>query len=427
VTGLDRSGRSDRSDQAVLDQTLNSERLGTELGPKPCGEPNPLRAAEPGASNDPWAVTLSGGGFRATFAGLGVLRLLASIGALRDLRYVSSVSGGSVANGLLAISWGELRTAGHTAEAFDALVLDPAIDRISSKSLKWRLTRNLWRAVGSTTRTDLLARAFDDWFFGGTELTQLDPQVRWIFNAASLTSGVRFRFERDIVGDYTIGTASTAGTKLKVSTAAAASAAVPGALAPVRINGVRFPCGDYPPQLMDGGAYDNTGLEAIDRDDVPFFLASLNAGGLLRPGAYGKVPLVRDLARANSLLYRQSTALRTRAMVQQFERARRTPAGQPLPPGARHGLLVALATDFPTTDPGRLGFDFARLTQWRAAHPERRTWEGKDLAEVPTVFDRLDADLCRALIYRGWWLVGAALAAYAGHRLPADLTTLPHP
>jgi hypothetical protein len=50
-------------------------------------------------------------------------------------------------------------------------------------------------------------------------------------------------------------------------------------------------------------------------------LVCLNAGGLLRPGRYGKVPIVRDLARANSLLYRQSTSLRTRAMLQSFNEA----------------------------------------------------------------------------------------------------------
>jgi NTE family protein len=49
---------------------------------------------------------------------------------------------------------------------------------------------------------------------------------------------------------------------------------------------------------------------------------------------------------------------------------------------------------------------------FNAAHPEHRTFNGKDLAFVPTVFDRLDPDLVDALIYRGWWLTGATLAQF---------------
>jgi NTE family protein len=81
-----------------------------------------------------------------------------------------------------------------------------------------------------------------------------------------------------------------------------------------------------------------------------------------------------------------------------------------VPEGARRGILVELATSFEGA-PGT-------LRAWREAHPEVRTHGGADLALVPTVFDRLDEGLCRALVHRGWWLVGAALAAYEPGRLP---------
>jgi NTE family protein len=57
------------------------------------------------------ALTLSGGGFRAIFAALGAIRMLAGVGRLSELRYTSSVSGGSVANGLVAAAWSQLRRA----------------------------------------------------------------------------------------------------------------------------------------------------------------------------------------------------------------------------------------------------------------------------------------------------------------------------
>ena len=85
---------------------LESPALGSSLASliAPCGDA--LRPAPPPpATTTPIGVTLSGGGFRATFAGLGVIRYLADAGLLHDLRYVSSVSGGSVANGMVATRW----------------------------------------------------------------------------------------------------------------------------------------------------------------------------------------------------------------------------------------------------------------------------------------------------------------------------------
>jgi len=398
---------------------VDSPALGTTLSARPCRAPDQPDPAPPGGSVAPIALTFSGGGFRATLAALGVIRLLADIGRLRDVRYVSSVSGGSVSNALLAKAWPDLRSRGFTSAAVDELVIGPAVGRVSTQSLKMSLIKGIWRTVGPMTRTELLARRFDEWFLDGLRLEHLDEEVRWIVNAANLTTGVRFRFERDVLGDYVIGLTGTAGTRTKLSLAVAASAAVPGAFAPVVLKRVSFPCAQQAPVLVDGGAYDNTGLQALDREKYrDVFLVSLNAGGLLRPGAYGRIPLVRELARANSLLYRQSTGLRTRAMVERFRRGREIDAGMPLPPGARRGLLVALATDFMSTS--------GKLPDWRATFPEHRTYRGRDLALVPTVFDKLDGELCRALVYRGWWLVGAALAAYWPDRLP-DLTDIKPP
>jgi hypothetical protein len=93
------------------------------------------------------------------------------------------------------------------------------------------------------------------------------------------------------------------------------------------------------------GVYDNMGLEPVD--DLPdHLLVSLNAGGLFVTGRYGRIPLVRDLQLAQSLLYRQSTALRRRMMVDRFramEAAR--DRGEPFPSWGRMGVLFGLATE----------------------------------------------------------------------------------
>jgi NTE family protein len=379
---------------------LDSPAIGTGQPIRPCGDP--LRPAEPArpATGPTLGVTLSGGGFRATFAGLGTLRYLADAGLMSAVRYSSSVSGGSITNGLLARHWSALRERDFAVDRFDELLVEPVVKLVSERSLKRALVLNAWRAVGSDNRTDVLGRQMDRWFFDGKLLQDLDPEVRFVINAANVVTGVRFTFERDVVGDYVIGLAETAGTKLRLAQAAAASAAVPGAFATWPVRGISFPCAKQTPELLDGGVYDNTGLEVLDGDRyADVFTVTMNAGGLLRPGSYGKIPLVRDLSRANALLYRQSTALRTRMMVGAFKRA------------TRRGVLIALATDFDE--------DRGELAAWRGAFEEARTWKGEDLAYVPTVFDKFDEALCRRLVYRGWWLTGAAVAAYYPEMAPS--------
>jgi NTE family protein len=398
---------------------LHSPALGTGLEELigRCGDK--LRPRDPGrvSGRPTFGLAFSGGGFRATLAALGVVRFLAGTGRLGDVRFVSSVSGGSIANGMLACQWGELQAAGFATEALDRLVIDPIVDSISGSSLKGELLRNIWRIFGPRTRTHLLARALDRRFFHGKTLETVDPGCRFVINASNLVTGVRFTFERDVVGDYVLGLARTDGTGLRVATAAAASAAVPGAFAPLRLPGIAFPCAERgEPLLLDGGVYDNTGLEALDGDryrDV--FLVIMNAGGVFTTGRWGGLPFVRNLVRSNSLLYRQSTGLRTRWMVDRFKAYEEAKEAADAQAWARQGILMSLASEV----------DGPSLDLWRAQHPEDRTWKGRDLAFVPTVFDRLDPQLCRLLIYRGWWLTGATIARY--HPGLVDLSAVASP
>ncbi len=91
---------------------LDNATLGTGRRITPCqakGQPDVAKPAPP--PNGPTiGLTFSGGGFRATLAGLGMIRYLADADLLKNVRYSSSVSGGSVTNGLLAKHWPALRT-----------------------------------------------------------------------------------------------------------------------------------------------------------------------------------------------------------------------------------------------------------------------------------------------------------------------------
>jgi NTE family protein len=391
------------------DSPLSSHALGTASNDLVtlCDAPRPARRELPSVTGGPpVAVALSGGGFRATFAALGVVRFLAGAGLLGRMRWLSSVSGGSVAAGMVACRHEDLEAGDFSVEAFDDAVVDPMVAQVTSNSLKGALIRNVWRAIGPRTRTDVLALLFDRWFFGARRLDELSDGCRFVFNAANLATGVRFGFERDALGDWVLGEVPTAGTRLRVAEAVAASAAVPGAFAPFSVRGVDFPCArGRTAKLVDGGAYDNSGMEVID-DLRGALIVAVNAGGLFRTGAYGGVPLVRDLQRATSLLYRQSTGLRRREMVDRF-RAYEARRDDP-PEWGRRGVLFGLATVLEAP------------AEWSNGRPERREWVDR-LAQYATSFDRFPTDVCRELLYRGWWLAGATLTRYHRDVLPAEL------
>jgi len=370
------------------------------------GDPPPVEAGTP------LALSFSGGGFRATLAALGVLRFVADAGMLERTRYVSSVSGGSLANGLFAHHYEELERAGFTPEALDELVIQPFLSTVCRKSLSRTLLLNVWRTIGPKTRTELLADIFDKWFFESRKLEDLSTGCRFIINAANVTTGVRFAFEQEIVGDYVMGRTHTKGTSLRLAAAAAASAAVPGAFAPLKLKDLSLPCADgRVALLLDGGAYDNSGIEALDNVSGTLLIA-LNAGGLFRTGKYGGVPIVRDLQRANSLLYRQSTALRFRDMVARFrayELARTE--GRPPPPESAQGVLFGLASTIATAP-----------EEWTKDRDEDLE-SVASLAGYKTTFTRVPKKIAHKLIYRGWWLAGATLSAYHRTELPTTLPT----
>jgi hypothetical protein len=96
----------------------------------------------------------------------------------------SSVSGSSVAHGVLAHHYEALEQAEFDREELDRLVIAPFIDRISEHSLVWALILKLWKVIGPMTRTNLLANTFDEWFFDGQRLDQLSRNCRFVLKYA---------------------------------------------------------------------------------------------------------------------------------------------------------------------------------------------------------------------------------------------------
>src|SRR5437016_4040929 len=73
-------------------------------------------------------LALSGGGFRATLFHCGTLWRLNEVGYLRKLDRISSVSGGSIAAGVLAFHWAKLSFTDDEATNFAAEIVNPLRD-----------------------------------------------------------------------------------------------------------------------------------------------------------------------------------------------------------------------------------------------------------------------------------------------------------
>jgi predicted acylesterase/phospholipase RssA len=109
------------------------------IPPIPCGDRGRI------------GLCLSGGGYRAMLFHTGALWRLNELGWLPRLDVVSSVSGGSIAAGVLAHGWAELDFTDGVAGNFREVVVAP-LRRLASRNLDIPVTlRGLlkpWRSVG---------------------------------------------------------------------------------------------------------------------------------------------------------------------------------------------------------------------------------------------------------------------------------------
>jgi NTE family protein len=282
----------------------------------------PERGGEP---REGVALCLSGGGFRAMLFHAGSLRRLNELGWLHRLDRVSSVSGGSITAGALALAWSELTfDSGGVATNFDERVLAP-LDRLATKRID--VPAILLGALLPGSIGSKVARAYDRHLFGGRTLRDLPEHPVFVFNATSLQSGVLRRFSRAYAWDYRVGKVDRPDTPVAV--AVAASSAFPPFLSPLVLDlpegaHVRGSGGDLerPPYttrlvLTDGGVYDNLGLEAAWRGHRTILIS--DGGGRMsaqpRPRSLWPFQLYRVL----SVIDNQVRSLRKRQAIDAFE------------------------------------------------------------------------------------------------------------
>jgi NTE family protein len=234
------------------------------------------------------ALAFSGGGVRATVFHLGVLARLAREDLLSRVKIISSVSGGSLAAGLVFAATGN-----HWPTSSEYLhdVVPQIHWLLTSRNLQSSYTAKSlmfpWRLLAG--RANVLGSVMEQqWKITGT-LADLPIAPRWIINATCYETGKNWRFQRDLMGDYQ--TKYIPNPDFRLSLALAASAAVPGLIGPLVVRSKYYKwCESRDDEwveiapkykqlhLWDGGVYDNLGVEALFkpgeglREDTDFLI-----------------------------------------------------------------------------------------------------------------------------------------------------------
>lgn len=223
---------------------------------------------------DPNAIGLafSGGGYRATLFHAGAMLRLNELGILGKAARITSVSGGSITTGIMAMNWDKINwtDAKATHDEMIEHLIKPCID---ATNLNIDVGVGFAGLVPGLSAGNQLAKSYDKHIFNYKKLNTITEQTRFIFCASNLQTGGLFRFNRNYLADYRALMSTT--KSIKLSEAVAASSGFPPVLSPLRLDltdedvtlpkGARYDNAKLRerPVLVDGGCYDNIGLEPI--------------------------------------------------------------------------------------------------------------------------------------------------------------------
>jgi len=278
---------------------------------------------EPERLEDTLALCLSGGGYRAMLFHLGVLQYFNDAALLGKLDRISSVSGGSITAGVLAMQWNTLvfDAAGH-ATNFDRLVT-ANVRKMAATTVD--VGAVLLGALLPGTIGDRVIKRYREVLFGDKTLQDLPDRPRFVINATNVQTGSLFRFSKPYIGDWRIGRFPNPDRLL--AEAVAASSAFPPILSPARLsfkptdfsldggacNTPKFTANVL---LTDGGVYDNMGIETAWKRCKTIFVS--DAGAKMQPESDTKTDTVRHSLRVNSVIDHQVRSLRRRQVVNAF-------------------------------------------------------------------------------------------------------------
>jgi predicted acylesterase/phospholipase RssA len=311
-----------------------------------------------GAIRGKLGLALSGGGFRASFYHLGVLARMAELDLLRHVEVLSCVSGGSLVGALYYLELKALLEAkeDHEIAGSDYVAL---VDRVARRFLAGvgldirnrvalDFTANMAMFSGDSSRSERIAELYEDLLYTITGplddqqrhrdpryMDQLTIQPRgtegfrpthdnWgrsnkvpiiVLNAATLNTGHLWEFSADRMGEPPVRVDEDIDVndrfdrqpydrfpkpnhRIRLGTAVAASACVPGLFDPIEI---RSAYDQHVVRLVDGGVHDNQGVAALLERDCTSLIVSDASGQMAMESAPAGSALMVAL-RANSVL-----------------------------------------------------------------------------------------------------------------------------
>jgi NTE family protein len=248
-------------------------------------------------------LALSGGGYRATAFHLGTLNKLHELGVLDNIDVMSTISGGSITGAAWCLHNGD--HASFQVKMRHALQTKSVIGFVLKSWIFWRfillaigciagsiwLTFTQWAPYSTLCLvlyfivflkfqyqlfpvSRVIERAYDQFFFANKQLKDLKEQPVLAIGSSNLHTGRPFTFSKKKMADssYSFRTEYAtpiefSGANFPVSRAVMASSCVPQFFSPVMIDQCFFKVPeDYhriKPVLMDGGIYDNQGIQKL--------------------------------------------------------------------------------------------------------------------------------------------------------------------
>lgn len=357
------------------------------------------------------ALCLSGGGYRAMIFHLGTLWRLNQLGFLKRLARVSSVSGGSITAGVLALAWKDLSwNESDVGTNLEELVINRIRNFANNTIDQGSIIKGI--LLPRQSISDEVADAYREHLFGSATLQNLPADnegPRFVINATNVQTKVLWRFSRPYMGDYRVGLIKNPTTELAV--AVAASSAFPPFLSPAELElqlsqfDSNTPSVDFKDEayrtkviLTDGGVYDNLGLETAWKRYDTIFVS--DGGGAVSDEPDPQRDWAQHSYRILNLFDNQVRSLRKRQVIDSYK--------QKLRKGAYWGIRTDIAN---YGLPDAMNCPFARTIA---------------LANVATRLKALDETLQERIINWGYGVCDAALRTHVDRTLPAPLA-FPYP
>jgi len=272
------------------------------------------------------ALALSGGGFRATLFHLGLLRRLNEINLLQKVNAISSVSGGSITNALLAKTEPHWKTKKLSDTEWNTIIRDPLVAVCTHNIRTKPILKSLFTLGKQRQAVDYIEKHYQELLTDQT-LGDLPISVDFIFCASDIVFSTMWYYRRMTSANRRTGNHRAGWLRdwenIPVAQAVAASSCFPPVFSPQYLQ--KSPSDFIKPanptanwedlvsqvRLTDGGVYDNLGLEPV-WDAYKYLICS--DGG--KPSIYKSSEGVGTLLRFNSLIQTQVANLRRRMLIE---------------------------------------------------------------------------------------------------------------